>query len=600
MFTVLLSNAVAAEKENKSKPSSQKSCATLKSDIVKRGTVSTGMGDPAGTVTHAASDTTDIAPRKIKQNSIKRGFSSSSNSQSRDSDRFQGSYSRKDDIRSMHQALLESDADMQTKSEHVGSMSWRHTIQQEDHASSDTAETAPRKLSTRQNSIRHCGSFSSNSRSRYSQRLQRSSSRKNDIQRVHQPLLESDTNLQITSEHVGSLSRRDTINSRHTSDMMQGNLRSTSKIPNADKHRRSMDANETATVSGSTRRALKRSESMALPGRTNHDSQNTGDTGVVNTKNDEIPQPHRRKLVRRNSFANLRRSASSRSTNNSRTKAKGAVLTAFALTKTEQGVELQRKPVENNDESSLTDPSESPESMNKAAFASDAKPKESLKAPVAHGEAHPVFSILSGELWSDDKVIVNGALKELGKLCQEDDQNKSIFPLAGYCPLCGVIRKWYHDTEILITGFRLLQLTSENFAIGAFGCGLLASIVCAMENFETDGPLQAAACGALATMMSTSKSGPSIKLAVDLNGPSVLVKAMESFPNSIEVQQKAIIAFLSMARFPQLREYLGVGSAVVRESMEKLNMSLLVPENLRSVKDNNGVLGKNMVASRGA
>jgi hypothetical protein len=499
----------------------------------------------------------------------------------------------------MHQALLDSDADMQTKSERVGSMSRRPTIQQEDHASSDTADSAPRKLSTRQNSIRRCGSSLSNLQSRDSQRLQRSFSRKNDIQRVHQPLLESDTNLQTTSEHVGSLPRRNT--SRHTSDMMQGNSRSIDKKPNADKHRCSMDANESATVSGSTRRTPMRSESMALLGRTNYDIQNPGDDGVVSTKNDEIPQPRGHKLVRRNSFASLRRSASSRSTNDSRAKAKGAVLTALALIKTEQGVALQRKPVENNDESSLSRSSESPESMNKAASASNTTPKQSLKAPVVQGEAHPVFSILSGELWSDDKAIVNGALKQLVKLCQEDDQLQSIFSLAGYCPLCGVIRKWYHDTEILINGFCLLQLTSEKFALGAFGCGLLASIVCAMENFEKNGPLQAAACGALATMVSTSKSGPSIKLAVDLNGPSFLIKAMESFPDSIEVQQKAVIVFLSMARFPQLREHLDVGSAVLRESMEKLNMSLLVTEDLRAVEDN-GSLGKkkNMVASRGA
>jgi hypothetical protein len=207
-----------------------------------------------------------------------------------------------------------------------------------------------------------------------------------------------------------------------------------------------------------------------------------------------------------------------------------------------------------------------------------------------------VFSILSGDLWSEDMVIVEEALNQLSKLCREDKQNMSIFSLTGYCPVCGVIRKWYHNREVLIAGFRLLQLATESCAVGAFGCGALESIVCAMENFETDCALQAAACGALATIVSTSKSGPSIKLAIDLSGSSVLIKAMQSFPDSIQVQQKAIMTFLCMARFPQVKEHLEVASDLVRESMEKLGMTSLSPP----VEAKEVIRKNNTPAARGA
>jgi hypothetical protein len=97
----------------------------------------------------------------------------------------------------------------------------------------------------------------------------------------------------------------------------------------------------------------------------------------------------------------------------------------------------------------------------------------------------------------------------------------------------------------------------ENFMVGAFGCGVVESILCAMENFEIDSPLQAAALGTLATILSSTTPSstshdPLIQLAVDLNSIPILIKAMESFPDSINVQQNEAASFYGMAQFPQL------------------------------------------------
>jgi hypothetical protein len=62
------------------------------------------------------------------------------------------------------------------------------------------------------------------------------------------------------------------------------------------------------------------------------------------------------------------------------------------------------------------------------------------------------------------------------------------------------------------------------------------------------------------------------KLAVDLSGLHVLIQAMESFPNSIEVQQQGALTLLSLARFPQLREHRKVGTTVVCTFMEKFDL----------------------------
>jgi hypothetical protein len=355
------------------------------------------------------------------------------------------------------------------------------------------------------------------------------------------------------------------------------------------------------SVSGSTRRTPKSSKSMSRLSPFHHDMESPSDK---NNNNDDQKEeisllPRIRTLVRRNSFVNLRRAGSARSivrrdascddnnnnVDNNRLKAKATALTALVLARTEQGLALQRQrrpPVETNEKSS----SDSSESI---VLTSSHEPRrnQSMQVPVVPADAHPVLALLSGELWSDDKAIVTVGLEQLIKLCQDDGdddhQNKSIFSQAGYSSLCGVWRKWFQEKEILIAGFRLLQMTSENFALGAFGCGALECIVAAMNNFGGDGPLQAAACGALATIVSTSKSGPSIKLAVDLNGPVVLIKAMESFPDSIEVQKKATMTFLSMARFPQLCDYLEGSMAVVRASMDKFGLtSLVVAEQMKA------------------
>jgi hypothetical protein len=54
-----------------------------------------------------------------------------------------------------------------------------------------------------------------------------------------------------------------------------------------------------------------------------------------------------------------------------------------------------------------------------------------FQAPVIQEDAHPGLCILSGDLWSDDKAFVEGALSQLITLYGEDDQSQSIFSLAG-------------------------------------------------------------------------------------------------------------------------------------------------------------------------
>jgi hypothetical protein len=443
--------------------------------------------------------------------------------------------------------------------------------------------------------------------SRNSQRLPKSSfSHKDDVRTNHRAQLDRDTDTRAKSEHyVTSTSRRDTSRNnsdRHRSSRSKGT------------HRRSMDPRK--TVSDSTRRTPKLSISSYLLGPSDQVAETLGDNDeAVTMAHEAIPPPRVRKLVRRNSSVKLGRSMScSRSiiqrAHCNRAQAKA---TALVLPKIKQGLAPpppQRQPVNEKNDSSLSDDSSSSSSSESIIIhvqpdttKSTATPQQFSKAPVVLADAHPVLCLLSSELWSDDKAIVAGGLKQLVMLCQADDQNKSIFSQAGYCSLCGVFRKWYQEKEILIAGFRLLQMTSENFAVGAFGCGVLECIVAAMNNFVGDGPLQAAACGALATIVSTSKSGPSIKLVVDLQGPVVLIKAMESFPDSIEVQHKATMAFLSMARFPQLSERLEVEASVVRAlSTEKFDVATALVESSRAEDNDHDVPVRKhiMVLARGA
>lgn len=212
------------------------------------------------------------------------------------------------------------------------------------------------------------------------------------------------------------------------------------------------------------------------------------------------------------------------------------------------------------------------------------KTPSSKRSTEVHRYINPVLCLLCHELWSDDQAIVSGALEQLSVLCREDDiddRNKVIFSLVGYTPLCGVLRKWYYKKEVLIAGFRLIHhLTQqEKFVDGVFGCGGLEIIVSAMEKFVTDGSLQGAACAALATIISSTPDiGPSIKLAVDMkNGVHVLIQAMVSFPDSIEVQREGYVIFSGMARFPSLYKHLNSGTTVVRAALEKFDfMSLAV------------------------
>jgi hypothetical protein len=239
---------------------------------------------------------------------------------------------------------------------------------------------------------------------------------------------------------------------------------------------------------------------------------------------------------------------------------------------------LQRRPVvrdsgsASSTSSDLSEPTTIPAlaSANSAVIVAPTAPTHRLEIPVVQDDVHPVLCLLSGDLWSDDKAIVVGAFHQLANLCRDDDQNQSIFSLAGYCTLCGVVRKWYHEATVLTAAFRLIPEASEDFAAGAIGSGALEYIVGAMRKFAMDGPLQAAACGALATLVSsTSAIGPSIKLAIHLSGPVVLTEAIASFPGSIELQENVTATFRSMARFPQLHAHLKIGSILVHASMDK-------------------------------
>jgi hypothetical protein len=339
---------------------------------------------------------------------------------------------------------------------------------------------------------------------------------------------------------------------------------------------------------------------MSLPKPpSNDEAQSLGQDDVEIVNKEETAIPRTRKLARRNSFVKLRRSSSSRSigaggsaNHDDRAKAKITALTALVLATRKPGPAEQPQPVEKHDLLLTSDELTGSLAQDQTATARAAATTQmgTFHAPVIQDDAHPVLCLLSGDLWSDDKAIVEGALEQLIKLCCEDDQNQSIFSLAGYCPLCGVIRKWYHNKEILIAGFRLLQLASENFAVGAFGCGALESVVGAMSNYAKDGPLQAAACGALAAIVSTSQSGPALKLAAGLNGVQVLVKVMNSFPDSIAVQQQASATFVSMARFPQLHDYLEEGTAVVHASLNKFGaITSLAHQMAVNKEENNGL-----------
>lgn len=171
----------------------------------------------------------------------------------------------------------------------------------------------------------------------------------------------------------------------------------------------------------------------------------------------------------------------------------------------------------------------------------------------------PIQKHLRFDLWSDDKNLVEQALKQLADSCQSSNQNchenrATVQQEGGASIIVGVMRKWYSVSGIQAEGCRAVSNTglgNKDFKKSAKEAGALEAIISAMKNYPSNPVVQTLGCVALANMCNIKENA---ELVVNqLKGLELIIVSTKNFPNDALVQLVASLVLLILSSWEELR-----------------------------------------------